>query len=299
MTTLLNPDHRVLVTDPLDDTAQQTGDSPYQVFTDWVDITLASFTGDEDVYQKPIQRYERDGRDEDTIRSVLENHATALAGLVDAMEQTDEDVLGGVYEFYGLTSDYFAQYFTPGAVSRAIAEMNLPSAERIREATIEDPLVIGDISGCGSGRLVVDSAKRLRDLAPEAPAVFLGYDKDPICAKMTVLNFLLNDLTGYVLLGDALKLEAHRVWIINTGFFARGEHPIKELSKDERNRVLARFFGVPLDDTDTDGETVEDSEEGQTDAEPSAAQPPEPRKLSVDVRLDVENTSQVGFDEFA
>jgi len=34
--------------------------------------------------------------------------------------------------------------------------------------------VIGDVSGCGSGRLIVDSAPQLRDLAPEAPAVYLS-----------------------------------------------------------------------------------------------------------------------------
>ena len=51
MTTLLEREHRKLVTEPLDAISQQTGDSPYQVFSDWIDLALASFSGDEDAYQ--------------------------------------------------------------------------------------------------------------------------------------------------------------------------------------------------------------------------------------------------------
>ena len=302
MRTLLDSEHREHVTDPLGDISQQTGESPYQVFSDWVDMAVASFSGDEDAYQTPLDRYRNDGRDEETVRALATLHANALGGLILAMEETDEDVLGGVYEHYGLTSEHFAQYFTPGAVSRAMAEMTLPDADSIRKATPEDPLVIGDVSGCGSGRLIVDSARRLRDLAPEAPAIHLGYDKDPLCAKIAVLNFVLNDLTGYVLLGDALKLDARRVWFISTAQLLRGDHPVRELDTSERDRVLARFFGVPLvddsldDDTDA-GAAQDESDTPDVDPEPSPEVPaPAP---NLDVTLDSSETTQAGFDEFA
>jgi len=310
MTTLLEREHRKLVTDPLDAISQQTGDSPYQVFSDWIDLALASFTGDDDAYQKPLTRYANGGRDEDMVRELATRHANALGGLVLAMEQTNEDVLGGVYEHYGLTNNHFAQYFTPGAVSRAMATMNLPDGDELHDATPEDPLVIGDVSGCGSGRLIVDSAKHLREIAPETPAVFLGYDKDPICAKMAVLNFVLNDLTGYVLLGDALKLDAHRAWFVSIAQIARGGHPVRALDADERNRMLARFFGVPLDhdatetSEDNDKATVDDldSKGGDRDVE-RVTEPSTTHATGVesalDVALDGENTAQVDFDEFA
>jgi hypothetical protein len=304
MTTLLEPEHREYVTDPLDDISQQTGDSPYQVFSDWVDMAVASFTGDEDAYQKPLDRYRTDGRNEETVRSLATLHANALGGLVLAVEETDEDVLGGVYEHYGLTSEHFAQYFTPGAVSRAMAQLNFPDANGIREATSDDPLVIGDISGCGSGRLIVDSARRLRDLAPETPAVYLGYDKDPLCAKMAVLNFVLNDMTGYVLLGDALKLDARQVWFISTAQLVRGDHPVRELDRSERDRVIARFFGVPLsDDLDDDTDAGAAQEEPDTESEPDVDPEPAPEvpapAPNLDVTLDASETAQASFDEFA
>jgi len=306
MTTLLEPEHREHVTDPLDDISQRTGESPYQIFLDWLDMAVASFSGDEDTYQKSLDRYRDDGRDEETVRELATLHANALGGLVLAMEETQEDVLGGVYEHYGLTSEHFAQYFTPGALSRTMAHMELPDADSLREATPEDPLVIGDISGCGSGRLIVDSARRLRDIAPATPAVYLGYDKDPLCAKMAVLNFVLNDITGYVLLGDALKLEARRVWFISTAQFVRGDHPVRELDTSERDRVLARFFGVPLvDDLDDDTDAGAAQEEPDTEPEQEPDVDPEPTleepapAPTLDVRLDPSETSQAGFDEFA
>jgi len=306
MTTHLEREYRALVTDPLDDISQQTGDSPYQVFSDWIDLALASFAGDEDAYQKPLTRYANDGREEQTVRNLATLHANALGGLVLAMEQTDEDVLGGVYEYYGLTSSHFAQYFTPGVVSRAMAVMDFPDSDDLRDATTEDPLVIGDISGCGSGRLIVDSAKYLREIAPETPAVFLGYDKDPICAKMTVLNFVLNDLTGYVLLGDALKLEARRIWFVSVTQLARGNHPVKALDTDERERVLARFFGVSPADDGTETQETEDQtsvDDPEDDPEENPTEPTTAHATGVesalDVTLDGENTAQAGFDEFA
>jgi len=305
MTTLLDREHREHVTDPLDSISQQTGDSPYQVFSDWIDMALASFVGDEDAYQKPLERYRKDGRDEETVRELATRHANALGGLVLAMEETQEDVLGGVYEHYGLTSEHFAQYFTPGAVSRAMAQMNLPDADSIREATPDDPLVIGDVSGCGSGRLIVDIARRLRDMAPEAPAVFLGYDKDPLCAKMAALNFVLNDMTGYILLGNALKLDAHRVWFVSTAQLVRGDHPVRELDADECDRVLARFFGVPLDGSEPESGSLDDVEPevDETDTEQDTGPEPEPEQPAptseIDIALDPSETSQVGFDEFA
>ncbi|MFC5973723.1 hypothetical protein ACFPYI_20550 [Halomarina salina] len=87
MTTLLEREHRKLVTDPLDAISQQTGDSPYQVFSDWIDLALASFSGDEDAYQQPVTRYANDGRDEDTVRELATQHANALGGLVLAMNR--------------------------------------------------------------------------------------------------------------------------------------------------------------------------------------------------------------------
>ncbi|MDS0261966.1 N-6 DNA methylase [Haloarcula sp. S1CR25-12] len=243
MTTLLDDDIRKRVTDPLDSIHQETGDTPFRVFSDWVNLTLAGFSGDEESYQKTLSRYRIDGFDEDAVDRLVNLHAEALGGLVLGLEESKEDILGGVYEHYGLTSDRFGQYFTPGPVSRAMAAMTIPDDGDLREATLDDPLVIGDISGCGSGRLIVDSARQLRTVAPEVAAVFIGYEKDSLCAKMAVINFVLNDIIGYVLLGDALKLKPQKVWSAGTGRMLKGERPVSVLTAEETDWVVSRFFG--------------------------------------------------------
>jgi type I restriction-modification system DNA methylase subunit len=243
MTTLLDDDIRKRVTAPLDSINQETGDTPFRVFSDWVNLTLNSFTGDEESYQKTLRRYRSDRFDEDAVDQLVSLHAEALGGLVLGMEESNEDILGGVYEHYGLNSDRFGQYFTPAPVSRAIAAMTIPDDGELREATLDDPLIIGDISGCGSGRLIVDSARQLRTVAPEAPAIFIGYEKDALCAKMAVINFVLNDIIGYVLLGDALKLDPQKVWSAGTGRILEGERPVSVLTAEEADWVISRFFG--------------------------------------------------------
>jgi len=251
MTTLLNNDIRQRVTDPLDSIHQETGDTPFRVFSDWLNLTLASFSGDEESYQKTLSRYGSDGFDEDAVDQLVSLHAEALGGLVLGMEESNEDILGGVYEHYGLTSDRFGQYFTPGPVSRSIAAMTISDDGELREATLDDPLVIGDISGCGSGRLLVNSAQRLRTVAPEVPAIFIGYEKDALCAKMAVINFVLNDVIGYVLHGDALKLEPQKVWSIGTGRMLEGDRPVSILTAEEADWIVSQFFGG-------DNESVDD-----------------------------------------
>ena len=124
-----------------------------------------------------------------------------------------------------------------------MAAMTISDDGELREATLDDPLIIGDISGCGSGRLIVDSARQLRTVAPEIPAIFLGYEKDSLCAKMAVINFVLNDITGYVLLGDALKLVPQKVWSAGTGRLLEGEQPVSVLTAEETDWVVSRFFG--------------------------------------------------------
>ena len=65
--------------------------------------------------------------------------------------------------------------------------------------TIVDP-------ACGSGRLLVEAAKRQPD------AVYVGVDKDVTCVKMTALNLCLFNVDGYAVHGDSLTQEYHGAW---------------------------------------------------------------------------------------
>lgn len=238
MNSEIKPELRKRVTGPLNEISTKTGNSSYQVFTDFLDLTISSFSGDESQYSSCIQRYRNDGHAESTIENLLRRHAKALSGLVVALEKTNEDVLGAVYEHYSTTSDNFSQHFTPKSVSTTMTEMSFPDEEEIRNASPDDPLLIGDISGCGSGSLLVDSARHLRTLRPDCPAVYIGWDIDPDCAKMCVINFVLNGLPGYVLQGDTLRLQVNRCWQVEPTNLSRGQMPVSAIPESDKERII-------------------------------------------------------------
>jgi len=238
MNSELKPELRKRVTDPLNEISAKTGDSSYQIFTDFLDLTISSFSGDESWYSNRIQRYRNDGHNESTIGNFLRLHAKALGGLTVASEKTNKDVLGAVYEHYSTTSDNFSQHFTPKSVSRTITEMSFPDEEEIRNASPDDPLLIGDISGCGSGSLLLDSAHRLRAIRSDCPAVYIGWDIDSDCAKMCVINFVLNRLPGYVFQGDTLQLQVNRCWHIEPTNLSQEKMPVSKIPASDQERIL-------------------------------------------------------------
>lgn len=238
MNSEIDSELRNRVTDPLNEISAKTGDSSYQVFTDFLDLTISSFSGDESQYSSCIQRYRNDGHDEARIENLLRLHTKALSGLMIALEKTNEDVLGSVYEHYSTTSDNFSQHFTLKSVSRTMAEMSFPDEEEIRNASPDDPLLIGDISGCGSGSLLLDSAHRLRTIRPDCPALYIGWDIDSDCAKMCVINFVLNGLPGYVLQGDTLRLQVNRCWQVEPKNLPRGKTPVSEIPDSNQEKII-------------------------------------------------------------
>lgn len=238
MSSQIKPEIREKVTNPLNDISAETGDSSYQVFSDFLDLTISSFSGDERHYSTRIERYRTDGHDMATVKNLLQLHAKALSGLVVGIEETNEDVLGGVYEHYSTTSDNFAQHFTPGSVSGTMAEITFPDESKICDASPDDPLLIGDLSGCGSGSLLLDSACRLQSIRADCPAIYVGWDIDPDCAKMCVINFVLNGLPGYVVQGDSLRVQVNRCWKIEPTNLSQENMPVSEIPDGDQKEII-------------------------------------------------------------
>jgi len=140
--------------------------------------------------------------------------ATAFGRLQVQMAETNADVVGAVYEEYGLSSDAFGQHFTPHSVCDMMVEIS--GDEPDGRQTILDP-------ACGSGRLLLTAGRRWLD------AVLVGQDKDPICAKMAALNCCFMNLDAYIVQGDSLTLEYQRAW--QTSFSPIGGS-VRELNDD-------------------------------------------------------------------
>jgi type I restriction-modification system DNA methylase subunit len=170
------------------------GHSYYQVFRDWIDLMLYALQRDDEQYLAVMDRYDNDGpRGE----READHFAAAFGELQKETANTGLDVLGDVYEVFGLQSDHLGQHFTPHAVADLLATL---------QHGIDGPVENVSDPACGSGRLLLYTAKR----HPEA--FYVGQDKDAVCAKMTALNLCMFNLDGYVVHGDTLRMERRNAW---------------------------------------------------------------------------------------
>ena len=210
--TRLDDAHTDPIIDTLDAIRQCTGYGHKRVFTDWVRLVFTSLARDDDAYRKHVAGYEADYPD--AVQAIIADYAEAFGDLILATEATNADVLGRVYERIGGPSDRFGQFFTPDNIARAMARMALSDADDPRAASRNDPLRVGDPS-CGSGRFLVAAAHELTASAPDKPAIFVGQDIDPLCARMTGINLALHGIPGYAVHGDSLAGEATAAWRID------------------------------------------------------------------------------------
>jgi len=145
--------------------------------------------------------------------------AKAFGQLQEQMAATDADVLGAVYEEYGLSNDAFGQHFTPHAVCELLVDLAgvVDESADDQQPTVTDP-------ACGSGRLLLTAGRT----QPEA--LFVGQDKDPLCAKMAALNCCFLNLDAYIIQGDSLTVEYQRVWQTSQSPMGGA---VRELDEDE------------------------------------------------------------------
>ena len=222
---------------------QQRGHSAYTIFEDWVELILLALQRQDDPYLDIVDDYsEPRDMDHPEGERTVELFANAFGQLQKQMSETNADVLGAVYEEYGMSSDNFGQHFTPHNVCEAMVEITHTVDDQPRDGgekqVVTDP-------ACGSGRMLLCAGRRL----PEA--VFVGQDKDPLCAKMTALNLCFFNLDGYTILGDSLTLEYRRVW--QTNYSPLGG-AVRELN-DEQVQTLRENL-APEADTNTSNDDV-------------------------------------------
>lgn len=177
-----------------------------QVFTDLVSMCvhalhpvnvqsrgLAKDEANEAAYMAIIGRYEPD-----TVRE-LANGLGILC--MYAHEHPYGDLLGTYFEEH-ISLGEKGQFFTPESICQLMARMTMDASAEGK--TVADP-------ACGSGRNLLAAAQ----LAPRN--TFFAQDVDGLCAKMTVLNFYLNGLSGEVAWMNTLSLEHYQSWWVNVG----------------------------------------------------------------------------------
>jgi type I restriction-modification system DNA methylase subunit len=211
---------------------RQRGHSAHTVFRDWVELMLFALQRRDEPYLEVLEGYrERADMDQPDGQRSADLFATAFGQLQERMAETDADVLGAVYEEYGMSSDAFGQHFTPHPVCEMIAEISgiVDDSETDGRQTVLDP-------ACGSGRMLLVGGRR------DPEALFVGQDKDPLCAKMAALNCCFFNIDAYIVQGDSLTVEYQRAW--QTSHSPMGGS-VRELDEDEtkdlRDSLTAAF----------------------------------------------------------
>lgn len=166
------------------------------VFDDFLDYLVQCFLieKNEDVRERLMREY---GKRYDVFPQLFRE----LVLLMDKMIVDDKswyDPLGTYYEIVTSRhkSSAMGQFFTPASVVDFMTQLNAP--EPVTGKTVNDP-------ACGSGRTLLS----FHALNPGNR--LYGEDLDPMCVKMTAVNFCLHGVIGQVCHIDTLRME----WITN------------------------------------------------------------------------------------
>jgi hypothetical protein len=199
---------------------RQRGHSAHTVFRDWANLMLFALQDRDDPYLEIVDDYrERGDMDHPEGQRSVDLFSKAFGQLQERMVATNADVLGAVYEEYGMSSDAFGQYFTPHTVCEMTAEI----AGVVDEDDTDDQQTVID-PACRSGRMLLVAGRKQPD------ALLFGQDKDPLCARMTALNCCFLNLDAYVIQGDSLTVEFQRAW--QTSYSSLGGS-VRELDDEE------------------------------------------------------------------
>jgi type I restriction enzyme M protein len=110
------------------------------------------------------------------------------------------------------------QFFTPDNITDMIAQMVMSIPQN--GENVLDP-------ACGSSRMLLSAAKMNRNVN------IFGCDNDIACCKMSVINLLLNSLTGEIAWMDSLKMEYHKSWFCYTTNLGGINYPIYDVIEDK------------------------------------------------------------------
>lgn len=172
------------------------GYSASTVFNDWLRLMLYAFLGNDDEYLKIVARYRNDRpRGEREI----DHFCFALAELMKAMAETNDEILGELYMQWGISNKCAGQFFTPKHIAECMAKIVGNDGERV-----SDP-------SCGSGIMLVSQIKQMTNEQLDT-ATFCGQDLDLTCVMMCALNMLFFNVNAYVIWGNTLLMEKLRVF---------------------------------------------------------------------------------------
>jgi len=171
--------------------------SRYQVFEDWLDLMLDAMQEKNDEYLKIVKKYDNTG---EKGKRPIDYFSQAFGLLMKEMSEKNEDILGKIYMSWNVSNKHTGQFFTPSHIAGLMADLvAVEKDEKDKPKSVLDPC-------CGSGTMLIEALKK------NPNATFYGQDIDLTCVKMCALNLMFFNVNGFVVWGDALKLEVNKVY---------------------------------------------------------------------------------------
>lgn len=168
------------------------------VFRDFLDVCLYYLSAGmllED-YQRIKKKYKND-----EIGSFLQ-----MLHIVADNSEGFRDALGDVFMEY-VSHGHNGQFFTPMPISDFMSL--IIGADSLQpEQTVCDP-------ACGSGRMLLSTAKACSEKHDGKRPFCYGSDIDITCVKMAVINMMLNSIPGEIAWMNALSMEHWRSYHIS------------------------------------------------------------------------------------
>ena len=161
-----------------------------ECFHNFLDLALSYFCNNMNERQMELRK--RVDENEDFRKAYQE----ALEAYGDCAEDY-KDPMGDMF-MVKISHGQHGQFFTPESLTNLMTEISFISKSAKDGDTINDPT-------CGSGRTLLAALRKWRENGLE-PLLYAN-DLSMTCAKMCLLNFLVNSADGEVTCGDALKLD--------------------------------------------------------------------------------------------
>lgn len=195
--------------------------STNDVFSDFVEMSaiVISNAVDRHHYEPREKRYLEIAKKYD--REELGRFAQMLGALTLTFEDRVQrlvpngdglaDILGQTYMMLDLGNERAGQFFTPYAVSRLMASLNVgdgsPYVDRDGFVTVEEP-------ACGAGGMVIACADALHDVGHNYQQTMHAtcIDIDARCVHMAYLQLTLLHIPAIVVHGNALSVESWATW---------------------------------------------------------------------------------------
>ena len=204
----------------LDEASRRSGVSRGQAFEDFLEMSVCALSGGqmESQYLATVEKHTQGNPGQRGCDSLARMFGEMVSQMESEPSEEIKDPLGDLFQS-AITYGEAGQFLTPMPVCRMTAKMTMANIElpADRRIKINDPC-------CGSGRMLLAAAEIHRD------AAFYAQDVDARCVKMTTINLALRGLFGYVVHGNTLTLETHKVY--QTGFDGVGF--VREVSIEPR-----------------------------------------------------------------